>query len=319
MAAQYPTDTYSTNPVRPASERQWPTMDDWQSANQYGQFPQPRQAPRYGTAPSTGGTTPTYPSTQPYQVGNQNPNAAPTPNARPGSPVQPGTGMGYGFSWSPPAWLSNQDQAGWGSDAMAKALQNYGLLQPWVQTQQNAYQWGNEFNENQRRWDQQFGWQQLSDQFGMNLSAQQQALADWVARQNAAQWEKQFGLDTEMGRGNLALGNRELDIRDQYQQGQLGLGQRTLESEDWYRRAQANQAQQANTIDQMWKSGQLSNQQRELALAELTQGQNEAFRRAQLAQEAALTRENYANQMRLASMAAFGRAQAPNARWLRSW
>jgi hypothetical protein len=40
---------------------------------------------------------------------------------------------------------------------------------------------------------------------------------------------------------------------------------------------------------------------------------------ARLAQEGALTREGYINQQQVAAMQAFGRAQRPNARWVRSW
>jgi hypothetical protein len=271
---------------------------------------------------------PTFPSTQ---TGQQ------TINNRPGMPAAQGTGPGQSFTWSPPSWMGGLDQGGWGSDAMTKAMQNYQGVLPYVQLQQNSYQYTNDFNENQRRWDNQFGWQQNTDQFNMNLAAQQQQLADWVARNQQQNWQTQFGLDQEMGRGYLNLAGDTLRSEDAYRQGQLGnerfanesqrmyqqgqLSQAAneLQSEDWYRRQQAGIAQAANQIDQMWKSGQLSNQQREIALAELTQGQNEAFRRSQLSQEAALAREQMANQVRIANMQAFGRAQTPNARFVRSW
>jgi hypothetical protein len=51
----------------------------------------------------------------------------------------------------------------------------------------------------------------------------------------------------------------------------------------------------------------------------MTQNQLQEYRMQQLAQEAALQRENMAMQQRLATMQAFGRAQAPNARWARTW
>jgi hypothetical protein len=290
--------------------------------------------------------SPTFPSTQ---TGQQ------TINNRPGMPASQGTGQGQGFTWSPPSWVMGQNQAGWATPEMTQALQNYGQILPYVQLQQNSYQYTNDFNENQRRWDNQFGWQQNTDQFNMNLAAQQQQMADWVARNQQRNWETQFGLDQEMGRGYLNLAGDTLRSEDAYRQGQLGVARdqnridemykrgqlsneqyanesqriyqtgqlaqaaNELRSEDWYRRAQANIAQSANTIDQMWKSGQLSNQQREIALAELTQAQTNTFRNAQLAQEAALAREQMANQVRIANMQAFGRAQTPNARFVRSW
>jgi hypothetical protein len=240
----------------------------------------------------------TFPSgTTQYQVGAGQTQAK--PKITPGQQATVGTGQS--FTWSPPAWLQGQTQEGWGSDAMSKAMQNYQQVLPYVQAQQNAMQYGMDFNENQRRWNDQFGWTQQNDQFNQNLASKQQTMAEWVAQQQQGNWGKQFGLDQELGRGNLALGNRDLDVKD------------------WYNRQQVGIAQQQNQIDQMWKSGQLSNQQRELALGELTQQQLNTYRNAQLAQEAALTRENYANQKQLAAMQAFGRQQMPQSRWVRSW
>ena len=83
-----------------------------------------------------------------------------------------------------------------------------------------------------------------------------------------------------------------------FQQGQLGIGQQT------------------NSIDQMWKSGQLTNEQRNLALSELTQSQNNQFLNTQLAQQAQYEREN---QLKMANVNAFGRSRAPQTNWARSW
>lgn len=281
--------------------------------------------------PSTGsGSAATYQNPYAMPAGVQTPQYSTQParpagaTATPATYSTPFTGYGFGTGES---WKA-MDPA---------AVQNFGAFLPWEQLRQNSYQYGMDFNENQRRWDEQFGHTRANDQFNQSLAAQQQAMAQWVAQQQQNNWGQQFGLDSELGRGYLDIGRQNAASEDWYRRGQIGVAQTQNQIDEMYKRGQlsneqyANEstrmyqqqqvgiAQAANSIDQMWKTGQLDNQQRELALAQLTQAQNEAFRRAQLSQELTLSREQMANQQRIANMQAFGRVQAPNARFVRTW
>lgn len=260
------------------------------------------------------------------------------------------TGGGtQGFTWEVPQWMRGLTSEQWASPTIQQAVANYmaGSL-PFSQLQQNSYQYTNDFNEAQRRWDQQFAWTQQGDQFNQNLSNQQQQMAQWVAQQQQNNWQQQFGLDSQVARDtlynnartaewnyNLGVGGLEVDrarnVIDQaykqglitneqyanesqrlYQTGQLANQRADLASQDWYNRAQIALGGRA-------EDRQLGVANRQLALADLTQAQLEAYRRAQLAQEGALAREGYQNQQAIARMNAFGRTQAPRARWVRSW
>jgi hypothetical protein len=77
--------------------------------------------------------------------------------------------------------------------------------------------------------------------------------------------------------------------------------------------------QQANNIDQQYKRGLISNEQRNMALQELTQQQNNSFLYSQMAQQAQQAQLDRENMMRMTSMQTYGRAQAPSANWSRSW
>lgn len=196
------------------------------------------------------------------------------------------------------------------NDEREAALQSVQANVPIWQLGQNAYQYSQDFNEAQRRWDAQFGYQQGLDQFNMGLSTQQQQMAEWQAQQAAQQWaqdfnrqsgldswnqqfsQQQFGLQDYAQReqlrqsaaqnaqqaayqtGQLGIGNRELDIRDQYQQGQLQQGNRQLDIQQQLGLGNLDIQRQQNQINEAYNQGRLSNEQRQIALAELTQQQN---------------------------------------------
>jgi hypothetical protein len=290
-------NTYSTNPVQPQGN----------PVNWNGSSGLPPSPPIANTTNAdwwnnwNGGN---YPSAPSAQTGQSNVPAGTTPQYGT-NPVRPGTqatqGPGAGFTWSPPSWVQGLNQEGWGTPAMGTALQNYAQLQPWIQTQQNAYQYGQDFNENQRRWDQQFGQTQYNDQFNQNLAMQQQQMAQWVAQNQQQNWGQQFGFDQEMGRGQLAVAQQQNTIDEMFKRGQL------------------TNEQYANESARLYQTGQLGIGNRELDVRDWYQRQQIANDPARLAQEGALTREGFGNQQQIAAMNAFGRAQRPQARFIRSW
>lgn len=168
------------------------------------------------------------------------------------------------MDWNNPDWARSQ--------GAGQALQNWAQLLPYMQYRQGAYQYGLDFNEAQRRWNDQFGAQRQNDQFSQQLARDQESRAAWAAQKAAEQWQQQYQFDQEMGRGRLGL-DQEIG------RGNLGVAQ-----------------------------GQLGVAQGQLDLNRLTQQQLDAYRYAELK-----------NRNEVAAMQAFGRAQQPNARWIRSW
>lgn len=234
------------------------------------------------------------------------------------------------FQTNQTRWLAEAQQSQWRDQQQAN-LENSRLgLDAW--TAQTA----------DRQWRQQFDLESQSRDRQFNLD------------QQAQNWTEQYQ------QGQLDLGGRDADTAQyvaegnrQYQQGQLDvanrgadtnqyeaetgrmLGQEQNRITDWYNRQRVGIEQQAAKVDEMYKSGLINNQQRELALKELTQQQDNTFRQAQMAQEesqfgrtlasteqyrqlqAQIEREQMANAYRTAVMNAVGRNQAQNVRFLR--
>lgn len=265
------------------------------------------------------------------------------------------------------------------------------LMQPYLDRAQNAYQWGNEFNEQQRRWDTQNSWQQGLDSANVELAFRQQGMSEEQARVAAAQWNQQFqqtvrndtfnqGLATRdqdlaelQNRQQYGLQDRQVSLQELQNQQRYGLDTRAadlaeLQNQQRYgidtraanlaERTQADLVNYRNQQDALgWgQIGQeryatdaetglgyanvgqqryatdvgaaLQRQQmlqqmgidtRTLDLRQQEQLANQMFQRQQLAQQAALQREQMALQERLGTMQAYGRAQAPQAKFIRSW
>lgn len=193
-------------------------------------------------------------------------------STQPVAPSQQQAQVNAPTQFNPPSWM-NWGNADWArSNGASQSLSNLAQYIPWLQQQQNAYQYGLDFNEAQRRWNDQFGQQRQNDQFSQQLARDQESRAAWAAQKAAEQWQQQYGFDQEMGRGRLGL-DQELG------RGNLGVAQ-----------------------------GNLGVAQGQLDLNRMTQQQLDAYRYAELK-----------NRNEVAAMQAFGRAQQPNARWIRSW
>jgi hypothetical protein len=307
--------TYGTNPVQPNGN-----PANWNGSSGLPPSPGPNPSTNPGSLADwynswTGMQN--YPTSPSAQTGQSNVPAGTTPQygtnpARPGgngrtvSPVN--ITNPNSFSWSPPSWVQGQNQAGWGTPEMAQALQNYAQLQPWIQMQQNAMQYGTDFNENSDRF-----WTTRDDNrsdaaYNQGLSTRQQGMAEWIAQNQQGNWGKQYELDSELGRGNLALGNRQAGIDEMYKQGQLGVAQQQNVIDEMFKRGQLTNEQYANESNRNYQTGQLGIGNRELDLKDWYQRE-----------QANLTREGYTNQQQVAAMQAFGRAQRPQARFIRSW
>lgn len=181
----------------------------------------------------------------------------------PGGP----TGMG-GLPYN--AWMQNQIPIYWPG----------ALTDPGDINRQNASQWGTEFQEAQRRYNQQQQWQEYMDRFNMGLGGRQQDQQEWLNRTAQDNWNRQFGWQSQFSQ-------QQQDLARQGQEWSQGFQDRGF---DW-QKAMDEWNKQFQTGRQEWQ------QQQDVW------GRGLADR--QLAQRTEADR--YSN---------FGRAQVPNTRWL---
>ncbi len=165
----------------------------------------------------------------------------------------------------------------WNTQAVRDQYSQYlSSMLPYQQLQQNQQQYSGDFNEAQRRWNQQMGWTQATDQYNMDLTGRQQQMAEWTAQQANQQWYDQFGQTQRNDAFSQDLANRQYAQQGQQFDQNLRL------------------QYAAQTIENAYNQGRLSNEQRQLALGELTQQQNYSFAQQQLAANQGWNREELA-------------------------
>jgi hypothetical protein len=270
------------------------------------------QAAATGQTPIQGGTSTVRGYNNPWSITTQNPYSAAQPGGtgpyNPNMPQQqPGIPSPYTpGQYTPPTqqvpqfpsypqgtpptqqtWPNPNNSAGapWGpADFNTQALRDQytAYMQaslPYMQFMQNNYQYGQDFAEQQRRFNWQQGNQDLMNQFNMGITNRQMGLQEWATQEQANQWGAEL--------------NRNL-YNDQFSQ---GLANRQLDSQNWYQQAQINLGNRQAQIEEEYNQGRLSNEQRQIALAELAQSQDNAWQYFQLARQQELSREQQANQL----------------------
>ena len=375
-AATQPTTSY-TSPYRTTTSTYPTTLPNPTGPIDSSRDPQ-RQPTGYTPAP--------LPGSEPIMRDGSNPSYySPTmPTYTPGTQAQPATANQ--FSYYPgldPTTLQNNDER-------EAALQAVQANVPVWQLGQNAYQYSQDFNEAQRRYDNQFGYQQGLDTFNQNLSTRQQTMAEWQASQAANQWSADYNRQTSNDQWQQGFSQQQFGLQDYTQRAGVDQAQQQITQQGAYQTGQLGVAQEQNRINEAYNTGRLSNEQRQTALAELTQGQNytiqqgnqaiaqqaqrvdemyrtgqldlgqrnqalqelqqsqtyglqrdqfgqvqaeqnrrfgldettqrdlSAYRTSQLAQERELATQQMAAQREQAMMAAYGRNQMPQTRWMRS-
>lgn len=181
-------------------------------------------------------------------------------------------------------------------------IMNYmSMMQPYIQMQQNANQWGAEFNEQNRRFDNQFGWQQQQDAFNMGLSGYDRWLAGDQARVAAEQWATQHDWQRQMDTAGMGLAYDQLNA-------QTGLGYAGLQNQAGMQQADiANQQymQSANIANQQYMQNagfghESSMQQANIANQQYMQqagfGHEAAMQQAGFGQQSRLQASDIANQ-----------------------
>ena len=281
---------------------------------------------------------PGAPKVDPTQTGPYNPNPSQTPPApqSPWSPppqTSPYTPTQRPGPWTPqvPAtpeytpytpyttqqWGNPNDAAGgaWDpADFNTQALRDQytAYMQaslPYWQFQQNASQYANDSNMQMYQNQQAFLEQQRMNQYNMGLTGRQPEMAEWQQQEAANQWGAQFGWQQQNDLFSQGLANQ-----------QMGLDTQRLTGDQWYQQQQVQLAGQQQAIEQAYNEGRLSNEQRALALNELTQRESQAYQYYQLAQQQAWNREQMAgelgwNREELAALQQDRQRQDELARW----
>lgn len=240
-------DSYSTQPVRPSTisnPNQPINMTSMMTTNQPGGLNQPASV--IGAPGTNSGQNQPYNGqpvnrpaqpTNPYQwYGGQGNPTNPTPNPQPtgqynipnpSNPLTPGTAAGNylaGLVNYNPAFLASTDWATSilpGAEGMRNGYQQWvSTVTPYMQLMQNAYQYGQDFNEAQRRWNEQTAWQQAADQYNMSLSGRQQDMAEWQAQEAARQWQQNMGYQQQRDAAEMGL-TRDMTMQQVWGRNQM--------------------------------------------------------------------------------------------------
>ena len=284
-------------------------LDDVYSTQPVGPDGTPRQPP------------PPRPTTQlpPVSTNPVGPTTPPTWPDRSIPPGQPGFDLGQwappslnipgaqrpdgGYAYPIPPMTPNgmfpsgaQPTAEWLADPTNQYILNTYL--PWAQMDFDRYMAGQNFNQAAYQDDRNYGRQVALDQYNTALQSRQQQAAEWQAAEAARQWQEQMGYTQQRDTQEFQLANDQLAVERAYRQGLITNEQRNLALQELAQR-------QNNELGQ----GQLQLSRDELAA--LQQWRNT---------DAGLRQQELDNNLMAARYAAFGRSQAPSfGRFYRNW
>ena len=197
---------------------------------------------------------------------------------------------------------------------------------PLAQFQQNQQQYGMDFAEAQRRYNEEMARQQGLDQYQQSTTNRQLTMAEQQAAAAQQQWNQQF----QQQQGNDAfsqnLATAQQAWNQNIQQQQQDLQGRQADIEAQYRaglidvQTAQNEIARINNqnqylLGQGQNANQLLNYQNQFTLG---QGQLDVSRQ-KLIQDAQMAADNRATQEKIAAFSATGRAQAPAARFIANW
>lgn len=184
----------------------------------------------------------------------------------------------------------------------------------WQQQDQANYQYGKDFNENQRRWETEQGWRQRQDQFGMGLADRQFGLSQYQAEEASKQFGAQLGFEQLRNEQQFGLQNK-----------QFGEGQRQFNQQFGLQQQQFGESQQQFRQRMALEQAQFGQGQKEFGMTfgegrrqfDVGQANEQNWRKTQ----AQLQREQMAAEGLNQRYAVFGRAQAGvgPGRVMRAW
>lgn len=233
---------------------------------------------------------------------NWNPNI---PDAEESNPFVPGDWQLPDFTTAPPADTADEPTDPttidyWGGEP-GVAAQSWGaVMLPLAQLLSNNEQFQTEFFEAQRRFDEQFGWSQMRDQFNMDLATRQQSAQEQQAAWAQGNFEDQLDdqrLNDATSR-QVALGN--LDLAQLQTAAEIGQWEQSFAAQ------QVNDAHARSLADQR------------LAFEESQSDQTLSLREREQIWQEEYGRKSLELQQEAARYQTFGRAQSP-ARWVSNW
>ena len=160
---------------------------------------------------------------------NPTPNTQPTGNAQipvPSNPLTPGGTAGnyLGGISGIPTYISTPGSVmptGTSQAELATNWQNWvNTATPYLQLQQNAYQYAQDYNEAMRRWNEQTAWQQAADAYNMALTGRQQNMAEWQAQEAARQWQEAQNYQQQRDAAEMAL-SRDMTMQQVWGRNQM--------------------------------------------------------------------------------------------------
>lgn len=281
-----------------AIEPSWMNPQEWQQTGQPQQTQQPT-AQQSWNLPTWGQQAPSY-TQQNFNVPGYGPqrdegNMAP--------------------QWQRPSWMPTDGGTvdWWRNNDNQQAMNAYqAMMSPQWQAQQNAYQYTRDADTADYRWGQQFDWQRQGDVFNQGLAQRQQMTQEEAARVAADQWNRQFGHTQTVDNANINMQGRQIDNTYWLGMGNIGARDRETDVNRQIGLGNIGVQQQANEINRALGEGRLS-------LDQAANAWRQTLETNRLAQEAQLARDATAAQERMVTMQTYGRRQAPNARWMRSW
>jgi hypothetical protein len=349
---------------RPQTDSFRQQNNKWNQQFQQPQRSQNTMSTNMGMNPNQGGygqpqrsqfSTQGAPAQQPapqWGLGQWNPTPYQQPNVSPPNPAGQG-GVEKGFFEGGGQNFFNPESFTDPENPYSKYINS---MLPVAQFGQNNFQYRNDFNEAQRRWQAEFGATQGQNQFQQGLSTRQQQAAEAQAALAAQQWGQQFGHTQNMDYAGLDLSQQQ--IGNQFTMG-MDQNQATRDVANIYGNSNINQAHIGASADRYGADRQVegayayADAQKHAA----NMGVNEAHigaaanrygselglegqlgsaniyggaQRYQSDQELAAAKYQWDMQMRMnqammqnnlqvANTAAYGRSQAPQATWARSW
>lgn len=265
-------------------------------------------------------------------------------------------------SWQPGTNLSQYEDEGYRKRIGAMSS----TLMPWAQFEQNNYQYGNDFAENVRRDDRNYGLTADQQHYQQGLSDRQQSAAEQQAALAGNQWALSYQQGLSNDKWSQGFQDKGQNIQNQQFQQNFGLQdyatREQLAQSQWGDQQKYGQSQQqinnqntqfGQTFGETQRSNdrnyglqvsdqdlrQLQNSQQyeqgntQLGIQDFTAKQNAAYQTGQLAQQGQLgnrgldiqdyqakqqvayQQQQLAQTKESAYLSAYGRNQAPNAKW----
>ena len=150
-----------------------------------------------------------------YASGTTSPTTMTAPDAaanyKTGTQADTKVTTGFTPTWMNTDWSTLRAPASspYNIDPKTGIQQWLSAMTPYLQTLQNAYQYAQDYNEAQRRYDITQQWTQQNDLYNQGITGRQQNLAEWQATENARQAATVQAYQQQRDAAEMALTNKQ--------------------------------------------------------------------------------------------------------------